>query len=369
MSLIHENPPREPHPGAASSSTPGSGAAREQQPTSVQHALERLFAHESLSEREVQDVFTAIVAGGVADAELAAFLVALRMKGETVHEIAGAARALRAAAEPFPRPDYMFVDTCGTGGDGAHTINLSTAVAFVAAAAGLPVAKHGNRSVSSACGSADVLEQMGVRIDPPADVARRALDEVGFCFLFAPQYHPGLKNAGPVRRALKVRTIMNMIGPLANPARPPVQVMGVADPRFIEPAAHALALLGCERAMVLHGSGLDEAALHGTTQAALLSNGEVRTLSFTPEDAGLEPSPLSELRGGDAKENAERLLLLLKGRGGKADRDATALNAGALLFVAGRTEDLRAGVALAASTLSSGAPFERLQAYIGLSHG
>src|SRR3546814_9574888 len=190
-------------------------------------------------------------------------LVALRLKGETTDELIGAARALRAFDAPLERPDYPFADTCGTGGDGSGAINVATAVAFVAAAAGLPVAKHGNRSVTSRCGSADVLEQLGAKLDVPAEVSRKALDETGVCFLFAPRYHPGLRHAGPVRRALKVRTIMNVLGPCVNPAEPGVQLLGVADPRLLEPVARTLAALGVERALVVHGAGLDEIALHG----------------------------------------------------------------------------------------------------------
>ena len=193
-------------------------------------------------------------------------LIALRLKGEATDELIGAARALRAADAAFDRPDYLFADSCGTGGDGSGTINLSTAVAFVAAAAGLPVAKHGNRSVTSRCGSADVLEHLGVKLDVPrrglAPCARRG----GICFLFAPAYHPGLKHAGPVRRALKVRTIMNILGPCVNPAEPAVQLLGVAEERLLEPVALTLAALGVERAMVVHGGGLDEVALHDATR-------------------------------------------------------------------------------------------------------
>ncbi|HWH16719.1 MAG TPA: anthranilate phosphoribosyltransferase, partial [Allosphingosinicella sp.] len=197
---------------------------------SVEEALLTLYSGRSLGRAEAERLFTELVEGRLSEPAIAAMLVALRLKGETADELIGAARALRAADADFERPDYLFADTCGTGGDGSGTINVSTAVAFVAAAAGLPVAKHGNRSITSRCGSADVLEHLGARIDVPAALARRSLDETGLCFLFAPAYHPGLKHAGPVRRALKVRTIMNMLGPCVNPAEPPVQLLGVADP-------------------------------------------------------------------------------------------------------------------------------------------
>ena len=223
---------------------------------------------------------------------------------------------MRAADAPFERPDYLFADSCGTGGDGSGTINLSTAVAFVAAAAGLPVAKHGNRSVTSRCGSADVLEHLGVKLDVPAATSRRALDETGICFLFAPAYHPGLKHAGPVRRALKVRTIMNMLGPCVNPAEPPVQLLGVAEARLLEPVAATLAALGVERALVVHGGGLDEVALHDETEAVRLARtARFERLTIAPEDVGFERAPLAAIRGGGPEENGERLKALLMGYG------------------------------------------------------
>ena len=321
----------------------------------VTGAIEHACSGRDLTERQSEAVFGAVVRGEVEAACLAALLVALKMKGEAVAEIAGAALALRDAALPFPRPDYLFADTCGTGGDHANTINVSTAAAFVAAAAGLPIAKHGNRSISSKCGSADVLEALGVRTDLTAEQSRRVLDETGVCFLFAPQYHPGLRHAGPVRRAIKVRTMMNILGPALNPARPPVQIMGVAEPELIEPAAHVLARLGVHRALVVHGFGLDEIALHGPTQAVLVADGKLERMTIRPEDAGLAAAPLELLRGGDPKENAARLSATLEGRGGKAERDAVALNAGALLFVAGLAGSLHDGVTRAGELIDAGA--------------
>ncbi|MGQ0588329.1 MAG: anthranilate phosphoribosyltransferase, partial [Sphingosinicella sp.] len=291
---------------------------------------------------------------------IAALLIALKLKGETGDELIGAARALRAADAPFARPDYVFADTCGTGGDGSGTINLSTAVAFVAAAAGLPVAKHGNRSITSRCGSADVLEELGVKLDAPASVSRRALDEIGICFLFAPAYHPGLKHAGPVRRALKVRTVMNVLGPCLNPAEPPVQLLGVAEERLLEPVAETLRALGVERAMVVHGGGLDEMALHAETQAVRLAGGELERLRFTPGDAGLGVAPLEVLRGGGPVENGERLGALLMGYGTSAETRAVALNAGALFLTAGMVETLREGAELAIRTIGSGLAHKKL---------
>jgi anthranilate phosphoribosyltransferase len=286
------------------------------------------------------------------------------MKGETADEMIGAARGLFAAALPFDRPDYLFADCCGTGGDSSGLINVSTAVAFVAAACGLPVAKHGNRSVSSQCGSADVLEAVGVRIDvAPAD-ARRALDQTGFCFLFAPAYHPGMKHAALVRRQLHVRTVMNLLGPCINPARPPVQLLGVADPKMLRRIAEVLDAMGVDEAMVVHGSGLDEVALHGETRAVHLSNGEFTELLIIPEEAGLERAPLSVVTGGGIAENAARLRALLDGGGRAAEQDITILNTAVLLLTAGKASSLRDGAEFARETLLSGEAGKVLDAYI-----
>jgi anthranilate phosphoribosyltransferase len=331
---------------------------------SVDAPLARLYTGESLSEGEAQALFGEIVAGRLPEPAIAAMLVALRLKGETAEELTGAARALRAADADFPRPDYLFADSCGTGGDGSASINVSTAVAFTAAAAGLPVAKHGNRSVTSRCGSADVLEQLGARLDVSSEQSRRALDETGICFLFAPLYHPGLRHAGPVRRMLKVRTIMNMLGPCVNPAEPQVQLLGVADPALLEPIAKTLSALGVERALVVHGSGLDEIALHGETQAVRLQDGALQSMTIRPEDAGLERRPVQVLRGGGPEENAERLKALLMGYGVAAETEVVALNTGALLLTAGLASDLREGVGMALDALASGEAHARLKRFI-----
>ncbi len=331
---------------------------------SVEAPLSRLYTGESLCEGEAETLFGEIVAGRLPEPAIAAMLVALRLKGETADEMIGAARALRAADADFPRPDYLFADSCGTGGDGSASINVSTAVAFTAAAAGLPIAKHGNRSVTSRCGSADVLEQLGARLDVTADVSRKALDETGICFLFAPLYHPGLRHAGPVRRMLKVRTIMNMLGPCVNPAEPKVQLLGVADPALLEPIAKTLAALGVARALVVHGSGLDEIALHGETEAVRVRGGMLERMTIRPEDAGLERRPVQVLRGGGPEENAERLKALLMGHGVAAETEVVALNTGALLMTAGLAADLREGVGMALQVLASGEAYRRLELFI-----
>ncbi|MDY0061404.1 MAG: anthranilate phosphoribosyltransferase [Myxococcota bacterium] len=333
----------------------------------VREVLERLCRREELTAAESEAVFARIVRGELAEAEIAGLLLALKIKGETPTEIAGAAEALRAAAAPCPRPAYGVADCCGTGGDGAQTYNVSSATALVAAVAGLPMAKHGNRALSSRCGSADVLEACGVRIDAPSEVARRCLDELGLAFFFAPQYHPGIRHAMPVRRTLGLRTVFNVLGPLVNPVHPRWQLLGVYDPRLCLPLARALGLLGLEAALVVHGQGLDEISWSGPTHAALLQNGAVRELTLHPADAGVPLHPADALRGGEPAENAAWLRELLAGRGAAAAVDAVALNAGALLWISGRAADWAGGVARAQEVLASGEAHARLEAWAELS--
>jgi anthranilate phosphoribosyltransferase len=335
----------------------------------VPNPLPKLLSGEDLPIEDAEHLFERLVLGKLEPAEIAAMLIALRMKAETAEEMIGAARALSAAALPFERPDYLYADCCGTGGDGSGLINVSTATAFVAAAAGLPVAKHGNRSVSSRCGSADVLEAVGANIEAPPEKARALLDETGFCFLFAPAYHPGMKHAALVRRQLEVRTIMNLLGPCINPARPRVQLLGVADPKMLRRIAQTLAAMGVEQALVVHGSGLDEVALHAETRAIRLSGDEIDELEITPEDAGLERAPLKVVTGGDVAENAERLRALLAGNGGKPEEDIVILNAAALLMTAGKAATLKEAAMIAREALSSGRAGEILRNFIEASRG
>lgn len=335
----------------------------------VPNPLPRLLCGQDLEIEDSLHLFERLVLGRLEPAEIAGMLIALRMKGETVAEMIGAARALSNATQPFERPDYLYADCCGTGGDGSGLINVSTATAFVAAACGLPVAKHGNRSVSSQCGSADVLEALGAKIDVDATRARAMLDRTGFCFLFAPAYHPGMKHAALVRRQLSVRTVMNLLGPCVNPARPPVQLLGVADPAKLHHIARVLEAMGVEKALVVHGSGLDEVALHGPTRAVRLDRGSVTELEITPEAAGLERAPLNGVSGGDPAENAARLRALFDGRASPAERDIVILNTAALLMTAGISENLRDGAELARTALASGAAGGVLDAYIEASHG
>ena len=323
--------------------------------TPVPNPLPKLLSGEDLSREDSEHLFERLVVGKLEPAEIAGMLIALRMKGETAEEMIGAAQALSAAALPFERPDYLYADCCGTGGDGSGLINVSTATAFAAAACGLPIAKHGNRSVSSKCGSADVLEALGGQIDIPPGKARALLDETGFCFLFAPAYHPGMKHAALVRRQLAVRTIMNLLGPCINPARPPVQLLGVADPKMLRRIAQTLAAMGVQQALVVHGSGLDEIALHGETRAIRLTNGEIEELEIAPEDAEIERAPLKVVTGGDVTENAARLSALLAGEASGAEEDIVILNTAALLHAAGKAVDLRDGAGQAREALRTGA--------------
>lgn len=327
------------------------------------------LSRRSLSREESTAAFTQFVTGAYSEVEMAAILAALKTRGETPEVMAGAVEALLASAVPFPRPTYQYADCCGTGGDGTGTLNISTAAGFVAAELGIPIAKTGNRSVSSRCGSADVLEQLGVKLDPSPEVGRRCLDEVGICFVFAPQYHPGVRHAAPVRRALGVRTVFNLVGPIANAARPPWQLMGIYDPAQCEPAARTLQLLGRHVALVVHGSGLDEVALHGPTEAVLVQHGELRPVTLTPEDAGVLRAPIEALAGAGPEENAEWLTELLRGKGQPAHADAVAINVGALAWIVGKAATLRSGTRMAREALDGGGAAQRLSRLAELSHG
>ena len=323
-------------------------------------ALARLLAHRDLARDEVEHVFGELMDGRVSDPLKAALLVALRMKGETAAEIAGAAAAMRARVAPMrhSRPDA--VDTCGTGGDGRHTFNVSTAAALVAAAGGVPVAKHGNRSVSSRSGSADVLAALGVDIEMGPEGAGRALDTVGIAFLFAPLFHPAMREVIGVRRELATRTVFNVLGPLTNPAGARRQLVGVYEPGLVPLVARVLADLGSEHALVVHGSdGLDEITTTGPTTVSEARAGAVRTWEVTPEELGLPRASLDDLRGGSPEENAAAMRRVLAGEPGPL-ADVTAANAGAALWIGGAVLDLPAGVARARELLAEGAGERKL---------
>ncbi|CAO96648.1 Anthranilate phosphoribosyltransferase [Erwinia tasmaniensis Et1/99] len=323
--------------------------------------LEKLYQSEVLTQVESQQLFTAIITGQLAPTQLAAALIAMKVRGETPQEIAGAATALLADAKPFPRPDYPFADIVGTGGDGSNSINISTSSAFVAAACGVKVAKHGNRSVSSQSGSSDLLAAFGISLDLPAEQARQALDELNVCFLFAPQYHSGFRHAMPVRKELKTRTIFNVLGPLINPARPPLAVIGVYSPQLVLPIAETLKMLGYQRAAVVHGGGMDEVALHSATQVAELRDGEITRYQLTPDDFGLSSHPQEALAGGSPEENRDILTRLLQGKGQLAHEEAVAANVALLLKMFGH-EDLRDNAQRALATIRSGKAWQHVAA-------
>ena len=324
--------------------------------------LARLADGATLIEDDAEAFFGACLRGEPTPAQIGAAVTAMRLRGETVGEITACARVMRREALKLEHP-YDVIDVCGTGGDGAHTLNISTAAAFVAAGAGLKVAKHGTRAVSSRSGSADVLSALGVDIAAGLDVQRRALDEAGICFLFAPAHHGALRHVQPVRAELGFRTIFNLLGPLSNPAGAKRQVLGVYDSRWIEPLARVLGALGAERAWVAYGDGLDELTTTGPTQIAEWRDGHVRLFTITPEAVGLTRAAASDLRGGDPVENALAIKALL---GGKADayRDIVLLNTAAALLVADKVETLREGVALAAKAIDGGAAKRALDALV-----
>ena len=309
--------------------------------------LEGLLDGRDLSRAEAREFMNLVMNGQVPTARLAGILTALRIKGETVPEITGFAEAMRENAVTVAAGRDDLIDTCGTGGDGTGTINISTATALLAAAMGIPVAKHGNRAVSSRSGSADVLEALGVRIDLSPKEAADAINDVGIGFLFAPNLHPAMKHAMPARRELGVRTVFNVLGPLTNPAGARRQLMGVYDPALCEPICRVLAELGSHRAFVVHGAGgLDEVSPVGETRVASLSEGKVTVFTFTPEEAGIEPCALSDLAGGTPAENAESIRAIFGGETGPRS-DAVLLNAGFAAVVAERAGNVKEGVAAA----------------------
>ena len=331
----------------------------------IGEAIKAVVAGRDLSPSDVEDAMDAILSGEATPAQIAAFVVALRMKGESSDEIAAAARSLRKHCESIhPNVDGPLLDTCGTGGDGLHTFNISTASAIVAAACGVAVAKHGNRAVSSKAGSADVLEALGVRIDIPAESVRRCIEEVGIGFLFAPSHHAAMRHAAPIRRELGIRTLFNLLGPLSNPASATHQVVGVFDPARAEQLATALGILGLDAAWVVHGDGgLDEVSPSGPTRVAELRNGEVRTFELSPADFGVDSVSLEALRGGDANENADIIGRVLRGEAGAA-RAAVVVNAAAALCVTGIAADPETGAKRAAEALDSGAAEQVLARWV-----
>ncbi len=312
-------------------------------------------------------VFETIITGTVSEADLTAFLTAQATRGPTVPEIVGAVRAMRAGMRPVSAPEGA-IDLCGTGGDGHGTLNISTAVSFVVAGAGVPVAKHGNRSATSKSGAADILEALGVKIDLEPARASAVLAETGIVFLFAQVHHPAMRHVGKVRSQIKMRTIFNLLGPLASPARVKHQLVGIYDKKWLRPYAEALKALGSSRALVVHGAdGLDEVTITDVTHFASLENGQVSEGQLAPEDAGINRARLADIKGGTADDNAQALKRLFGGEKGPY-RDIVLLNAGAALMVSGRAKDVKEGVRLAAQALDGGAARQKLDQLITASH-
>ncbi len=326
----------------------------------IREAINLLVQGINLSESEMAECMREIMEGKATDAQIGAFLVALRIKGETVDEITGAAKVMREKAARINAPEGV-VDTCGTGGDMARTFNISTTAAIVVSACGIPVAKHGNRSVSSRSGSADVLEALGVRIDLPPEKVQECLFETGFGFLFAPLFHPAMKYAVGPRRELGIRTIFNILGPITNPAGAKRQTVGVFTDRLTEPLARVLGNLGAEDVMVFHGEdGLDEITITDGSKVTRFRNGIIENLIIAPEDFGFNRAPVESIAGGDARENAEATMTILKGEPGPK-RDIVVMNASVTLLVSGRTDDLKEASAIAQEVIDSGKALRKLE--------
>ncbi|WP_286831515.1 MULTISPECIES: anthranilate phosphoribosyltransferase [Kordiimonas] len=325
--------------------------------------LAKLADGETLTADQSQDAFNIIMSGAADLAQMAAFIMALRLRGEQVDEIVGGARVLRSKATQIKAPEGI-VDTCGTGGDGLGTYNISTAAAIVTAAAGAPVAKHGNRSVSSKSGSADVLMSLGAELEISQEANEQSLVDNNFAFLFAPAHHKAMRHVAPARGSLQLRTIFNLLGPLANPAQAKRQILGVFDRKWLRPMAEVLQKLGSEHVWVVHGSdGLDEVTTTGPTYVAELKDGQITEFEVTPQSVGLEVSDIEDLTGGDADVNAQAIRDLLAGKP-SAYRDIVLMNAGAALVVAGKAATLKEGVDLAASTIDSGKAAAALQKWV-----
>jgi anthranilate phosphoribosyltransferase len=336
----------------------------------IREAIRKVIRGRDLAEEEMLAVMERITDGQATPAQIGALLAGLRMKGETVEEISGAARALRARCLPLPSGGTgTLIDTCGTGGDGSGTFNISTTAAFVAAGAGLKVAKHGNRAVSSRCGSADVLEALGVDLDLTPDRVGRAIDRIGIGFFFAPLWHGSMGRVAGPRQELGLRTIFNLLGPLTNPAGARIQVMGVFRPELTELMARALGRLGCKSALVVFGQGgYDELTVTGPSRITRLHKGRIKTFNLSPEEVGLERAGPEEIAGGDAAQNAALLRSVLEGRPG-ACRDVVLLNAAAALVAAGLVRDIPHGIALAGKAVDSGQALAKLEGLAAFSAG
>lgn len=330
--------------------------------------INKIIERVNLTEKEAVEAMSLIMEGNATPAQIGSFITALRMKGETIEEITGFARVMRMKAERiYPNVDFS-VDTCGTGGDGANTFNVSTAAAFVVAAAGVPVAKHGNRSVSSKCGSADVLEALGCRIELRPDQVKQCIEDIGIGFMFAPNFHKSMKNAAGPRRELGIRTVFNILGPLTNPACAKGQLLGVFRPELTEVMASVLARLGTERALVVHGcDGLDEISLGGPTMVTELNCGEVTGFVIKPEDFGLKRTDVDRIKGGDKVQNAGIIMEILRGKK-HAGRDMVVLNSAAALYVGKKADSIIEGVGLSHDIIDSGKALKKLTEFVELTN-
>lgn len=337
---------------------------------SINEAIRMLVDNEHLTEEQAAAAMEAVMSGEATAPQIAGFLIALRMKGETVSEITGCARTMRRRAVTIRPRRRPLIDIVGTGGDGCNTFNISTAAAIVAAGAGAAVAKHGNRAVSSRCGSADVLEALGVNVNLEPSQVQQCIDETGIGFMFAPRYHQAMKHAAQPRRDLGVRTVFNVLGPLTNPAGVQNYVLGVYDAELVTKMADVLYELGVERAFVVHGApGMDEFSICGETLVASVGPGGVETFTLTPEDVGLRRGALASIMGGSVEDNAERIIMVLRGQENGPPKDAVVLNAAAGLVVAGVAGELREGVDIAEKAIASGSAYETLQNWRRLSGG
>lgn len=331
--------------------------------------LSQLIEGKNLTQAQAHEFFAGVVGGDVDPALMASVLTALKIKGEVPAEIAGAAIAIREAATAFPAQFNGLSDCVGTGGDGANTINISTTAAILAASCGLKMAKHGNRSVSSLSGSADLLEAFGVNLMMSPETAAKCIEEANVCFLFAPAYHAGFRHAAPVRKAMGVRTLFNILGPLVNPAKPEIMLLGVYTPDLLKPMAEALLLTGVKRGWVVHGSGLDEIALHGATQLIEIKDGTMTKRIVSPADFGLKEYTLDDIKGGKPEENATIVKSILTGEGTDAHNSAVVINAAALLYLHGRADSLEQAADIAMETLKSGQAINTLNKLVEVSNG
>lgn len=334
----------------------------------LKNAIAKLVQGQDLTFEEAYFAMNQIMSGEAEPAQIGGFLIGLRMKGETVHEIAGSAKAMLEKATKIDFNDENLIDTCGTGGDGVGTFNVSTVSAIVASSAGAKVAKHGNRAVSSKCGSADVLKELGVNIELTPEQAKICLEEIGIVFIFAPLYHTAMKHAGPVRQSLGVRTIFNLLGPLTNPANVKRQILGVFSENLTEKIASVLKELGSKHALVVHGAGgIDEISISGHTKVSELKNGEIKTYEIHPEDFGFKKWDINLVLGGDAKFNAEIVRRILDGEEGP-QRDIVLLNAGSAIYVSGLANSISEGIEMAKEAIDSGRAKKKLEELVSLTN-